>query len=167
MVFVKYNRALQRRMKRSDSTDPILLEEIDESNEWLMGRMEGNSDSDDLDDNVFEDEDLTWSAVSEATGAEEPNYTTRGSKSSAAADKGKGVASSSTQPRQKRYGPGPSNLSLVDVDDDELEHDLEANGFDKGRNWSSKMTLKQSFRVGVLVLVFCFFFTLNYEPFWF
>lgn len=132
MVFVKYNRALKRRMKRSDSSDPILLEEIDESNEWLMGRMEGNSDSDDLDDNVFENENLTWSAVSEATGAEEPNYTTRGSKSSAAADKGKGVASSSTQPRQKRYGPGPSNRSLVDLDDDEVEHDLEATGFGQG-----------------------------------
>ncbi|KAF8055609.1 hypothetical protein N665_1291s0006 [Sinapis alba] len=67
MVFVKYNRALQHHMKRSDATDPIILEEIDESNEWLMERMEGNCDNDELDDPGFENEDLTWSAVSEAT----------------------------------------------------------------------------------------------------
>lgn len=54
-------------MKRSDATDPIILEEIDESNEWLMRKMEGSSDNDKLDDHVFENEDLTWSAVSEAT----------------------------------------------------------------------------------------------------
>ena len=63
MVFVKYNRTLQRRMKRSDSTDPILLEEIDEINEWLMGKMEGNSDNNDQDDHVFNNDDLTWSVV--------------------------------------------------------------------------------------------------------
>ena len=32
MVFVKYNRALQRRMKRNDVKDSILLDEIDDSN---------------------------------------------------------------------------------------------------------------------------------------
>ncbi|XP_024011329.1 uncharacterized protein LOC112086592 [Eutrema salsugineum] len=58
MVFVKYNRALQRRYKRSDTTDPILLEEIYESNEWLLGRMDGNS-SDEDNALVFEDDDLT------------------------------------------------------------------------------------------------------------
>ncbi|CAN6862696.1 unnamed protein product, partial [Brassica oleracea] len=39
MVFGKYNRALQGRMKRNDAKDPILLDEIDDSNEWLMGKM--------------------------------------------------------------------------------------------------------------------------------
>ncbi|CAN7030175.1 unnamed protein product [Brassica rapa subsp. trilocularis] len=136
MVFVKYNRALQRRMKRSDATDPIILEEIDESNEWLMGRMDGTSDNDELDDHVFENEDLTWTAVSEATGAEEPTYSTRGTKASAA-EKGKGIASSSTQTRDKRSGPGPSVLSIVDIDEDEPEIDLElqAGGFGQDEEW--------------------------------
>lgn len=136
MVFVKYNRALQRRMKKSDATDPIILEEIDESNEWLMGKMEGNSDTDEADDHVFVNEDLTWSAVSEATGAEEPAYATRGTKASAA-EKGKGIASSPTQTREKRYGPGPSDLSLVDIDEDEPEMDLEleAGGFGQDEEW--------------------------------
>ena len=136
MVFVKYNRALQRRMKRSDATDPIILEEIDESNEWLMGKMDGTSDNDELDDHVFENEDLTWTAVSEATGAEEPTYSTRGTKASAA-EKGKGIASSSTQTRDKRSGPGPSVLSIVDIDEDEPEIDLElqAGGFGQDEEW--------------------------------
>uniref|UniRef100_A0A0D3CDT3 DUF659 domain-containing protein n=1 Tax=Brassica oleracea var. oleracea TaxID=109376 RepID=A0A0D3CDT3_BRAOL len=42
-VFVKYNRALKLRMKRSDIMNHILVEEIDESNEWLMGKMKENS----------------------------------------------------------------------------------------------------------------------------
>ncbi|KAH6771111.1 hAT dimerization domain-containing protein / transposase-like protein [Perilla frutescens var. hirtella] len=33
LVYVKYNRALQRRYKRKDIINPILLEEIDDSNE--------------------------------------------------------------------------------------------------------------------------------------
>ncbi|KAK8647580.1 hypothetical protein V6N13_121311 [Hibiscus sabdariffa] len=52
-------------------------EEIDESNEWLLGRMENNS-SDDENDFVFDDSDgLTWSHVSKAIGAHEPSYLTR------------------------------------------------------------------------------------------
>ena len=91
MVFFKYNRALQRRMKRNDAKDPILLEELDDSNEWLMGKMDGNSSSDEDDAFVHDDEDLTWSVVSEAVGVEEPNYTTRGANtpSSAKSKKGK------------------------------------------------------------------------------
>ncbi|KAL4567756.1 hypothetical protein LXL04_023349 [Taraxacum kok-saghyz] len=48
MVFVKFNRALNRRAKDKDK-DHILLEDIDESNEWLLGRLEEEND----DDSVF------------------------------------------------------------------------------------------------------------------
>ena len=66
------------------------MDEIDESNEWLIGRMDG--DSSDNDDLVWEDDDLPWNVVS----AEEPNYSTRGATgtSTSKKDKGKGVASS-------------------------------------------------------------------------
>ncbi|CAN6924916.1 unnamed protein product [Brassica oleracea] len=88
--------ALKRRSTRSDSvtTDPIILDEIDESNEWLIGRMDG--DSSDNDDLVWEDDDLPLSVVSQAMGAEEPNYSTRGATgtSTSKTDKGKGVGSS-------------------------------------------------------------------------
>lgn len=137
MVFVKYNRALQRRYKRSDTRDPILLEEIDESNEWLTGRMEGGDSSDgELDDLVFEDDGLTWSAVSKAAGAEEPSYLTRGTRAltSDKADKGKGNATTQFVPQSSRISRrhGPSVLSLVDEDDDnddEMEEDLGADDF--------------------------------------
>ncbi|KAJ0685123.1 putative transcription factor/ chromatin remodeling BED-type(Zn) family [Helianthus annuus] len=65
MVYVKFNRAMERRHKKEGTADPILLEDIDESNEWLMGTMEDEEHDDDL---VFEGEDLTWSEVGRASG---------------------------------------------------------------------------------------------------
>ena len=44
LVYVKYNRALKRRYDARDRIDPISLKDIDDSNEWLMGKMEGESD---------------------------------------------------------------------------------------------------------------------------
>ena len=120
MVFGKYNRALQGRMKRNDAKDPILLDEIDDINEWLMGKMDGNSSTDEDDDFVHDDEDLTWSVVSKAVGAEEPSYTTRGAKTPKD-NKGKGIVSSSTQNK---------HLELVDEDDDDIEGE-EGFGYEK------------------------------------
>ncbi|XP_059670861.1 uncharacterized protein LOC132316396 [Cornus florida] len=60
LVFIKYNRALRRRYNMRDNLDPILLDDIDESNEWLTGRMD---DSDAEHDLVFEDDSLTWGDV--------------------------------------------------------------------------------------------------------
>lgn len=37
-----------------DRIDPISLKDIDDSNEWLMGRMDGSSDEEE--DFVFEDD---------------------------------------------------------------------------------------------------------------
>ncbi|XP_059654196.1 uncharacterized protein LOC132300907 [Cornus florida] len=53
LVFIKYNRALRRRYNMRDTLDPILLDDIDESNEWLTGRMD---DSDAEHDLVYEDD---------------------------------------------------------------------------------------------------------------
>ena len=53
--FVKYNRALRRRFIKKDSSDPIILVDIDESNEWLLERME---DSDHKIEFVFGDDDF-------------------------------------------------------------------------------------------------------------
>lgn len=82
MVFVKHNHALKRRYKRIDTIDHILLQEVDERNEWLIGMMDGNSSNDENDDLVFKDDDLTWNVVSQAACAEDPipSYFTRGTK---------------------------------------------------------------------------------------
>ena len=99
--FVKANRALRHRHEESPSMDLILLKDIDESNEWLLGRMDGDSDDDTL---VFEDDNLTWATVARASGADEPNYYTRRRTSQGSTtkqgsmsnkDKGKAPASSS------------------------------------------------------------------------
>ncbi|KAK2643053.1 hypothetical protein Ddye_024816 [Dipteronia dyeriana] len=73
LVFVKYNRALKRRYDVCDTIDPIYLNEIDESNEWLTGRLDDENDGDD--ELVFTEEDnLTWNVVATAAGVGELSY---------------------------------------------------------------------------------------------
>ena len=105
MVYVKFNRALQH---RKGTHDPIALDDIDDSNEWLMGRMENDEDEDDL---VFLDDDLTWDVVGRASGANDPSYVTRGS--TRGGDHGVG-------PSRNDRGKRPI---LVD-EDDEVEEDI-------------------------------------------
>ncbi|GKB68903.1 hydroxyproline-rich glycoprotein family protein [Tanacetum coccineum] len=141
MVFVKYNRALDRRCKNIDTADPILLKDIDESNEWLMGHMDGEEEP--ATNFVYVDDDLTWAAVDIASGASEPAYPTRASTSrgsvqgSTSAPKGKGTAHTSTS-GSKAYGlidedyeediglsedDGVNEELGIDVDDDEDDED--------------------------------------------
>ncbi|XP_010525599.1 PREDICTED: uncharacterized protein LOC104803372 [Tarenaya hassleriana] len=113
LVFIKYNRALQRRYKMEDTRDPILLDEIDESSEWLLGRMEGNSDDDDF---VFDDDDsLTWSQVGRIAGAYDPSYNTRRSSSTNAQD---GPALSSRMNKRKSIAI-ENTLTLMDEEEEE------------------------------------------------
>ena len=71
LVFIKYNRALRRRYNIRDQIDPISLKDIDESNEWLIGKIDEELQKEE--DYVFgEDDGLTWSAVARASGADEP-----------------------------------------------------------------------------------------------
>ena len=44
--------------------DPIALNDTDDSNEWLLGELEGQEAGNDL---VFDDDDLNWLDVAEAT----------------------------------------------------------------------------------------------------
>ncbi|RZB75263.1 hypothetical protein D0Y65_033937 [Glycine soja] len=74
LVYVKYNQALLDRFECHDVIDPIALNDIDDSNEWLLGELEGEEASNDL---VFDDDDLNWLDVAEATGAGEPLQNTR------------------------------------------------------------------------------------------
>ncbi|KAL9686293.1 hypothetical protein QQ045_023749 [Rhodiola kirilowii] len=59
--------------KSPDRVDPNIFNEINESNEWLIGRMEGEKD----DDLVFNNNFLTWGMVDKASGANEPYYFSR------------------------------------------------------------------------------------------
>ena len=55
--------------------DPITLNDIDESNEWLLGKFgKGNNADNDL---VHKNNDLIWGVTTEVMGAEDPIVHTR------------------------------------------------------------------------------------------
>ncbi|KAI3730392.1 hypothetical protein L1987_61562 [Smallanthus sonchifolius] len=134
LVYVKFNRGLKQRYERRNTTDPILLKEIDESNEWVIGIMDSDEDEDNS-EFVFEDDGLTWRAVDKASGASEPIYSTR---SNAQQSKGKGV-SSSTTPTPMTYSRKTQSRRLRelidedDEDDEEMEEDIGVSG-DEGED---------------------------------
>ena len=60
-VFVKYNQDLKAQYDRCNVIDHISLVDIDESNEWLIGKIsEEDTTIHAEDDLVFEDDSLTW-----------------------------------------------------------------------------------------------------------
>ena len=61
-----------KRYNERHTIDPISLKDIDNRNEWLMGRMEDEGATED--DLVFEGNDLTWGDVARASGAEELGF---------------------------------------------------------------------------------------------
>ncbi|KAG8644405.1 hypothetical protein MANES_11G126050v8 [Manihot esculenta] len=76
LLYVKYNRALLHRYIFGNRNTPIDLENIDESNEWLIGELEKDNEDDD-DDLVFVDDMLTWGNVGRAAGVSELRYKSR------------------------------------------------------------------------------------------
>ncbi|GKV34247.1 hypothetical protein SLEP1_g42637 [Rubroshorea leprosula] len=65
-----------RDSKSPDEIDPIVLNEIDFDNEWLVG--ESGEVEDVHNDSVFENDNLTWGDVKRASGAREIRTYTRG-----------------------------------------------------------------------------------------
>jgi hypothetical protein len=102
-----------------DTIDPISLSDIDESNEWLRGRMDGESDEDD--EPVFEDDTLTWSDVARASGVRESNKTTRATTSRARANTSKGSTSTPLQ-----------MIDEEEVDSEETEEEEDEEGYKSG-----------------------------------
>ncbi|RVW36765.1 hypothetical protein CK203_101561 [Vitis vinifera] len=112
LVYIKYNRALKRRYNARNTIDPISLKDINDSNEWLIGRMEDeDSHGGAQDDFVFDDDNLTWGDVARAAGVEEARFDTRARAraSSSIIPPTRGIASSSRTL--------PSH-SLIDEDED-------------------------------------------------
>ncbi|KAL2337368.1 hypothetical protein Fmac_011814 [Flemingia macrophylla] len=67
LVFIKYNQALHERFECKDAIDPIVLREVDDTNEWMLGELD-EDDDDFEDDLVFDDDILTWRDVEKASG---------------------------------------------------------------------------------------------------
>ena len=118
--------------------DPITLKDIDDSNEWLMGRMEHEGAAED--DLVFEGDDLTWGDVARASGAEELRVYTRAKATKTPTPKPKSRPSSSKhtplidEDEEMIYSSGEEDEEEGkwkiddgdDIDDDFLDLDLDA-----------------------------------------
>ncbi|RWR76251.1 hypothetical protein CKAN_00468500 [Cinnamomum micranthum f. kanehirae] len=123
LVFVKYNRALKRRYDMRDILDPISLKNIDESNEWLLGRIDRELDEDD--EFVFDDDILTWGDVATASGVGESSQRTRATSTSRAR----------ATPRVTRSS---SVLQLVDEEESEETDEKDVDGYksnDEGQDY--------------------------------
>ncbi|XP_042441149.1 uncharacterized protein LOC122026469 [Zingiber officinale] len=116
LVYIKYNRALRRRYDMRDKIDPITLSEIDDSNEWLLGKLD-DSDKDDDNDFVFEGEDLRWSDVAQASGVGESAYDFRSRNASSS----KGTSSSALAKRKQ----SSAQTSLVNEEEINLDNETE------------------------------------------
>jgi len=123
-VFIKYNQNLKNRFKRKDLIDPISLDDIDASNEWMTGHMvEGdNSDVEVKDELVFEGDTLTWGDVTRASGAGERLHMTR--QHATAKSKGKGKEKASTSTMQPNFVEIEEEATFEDDShDDNFEYD--------------------------------------------
>ena len=117
-VFVKYNQALKAQYDRCNVIDHISLVDIDESNEWLIGKIsEEDTTIHAEDDLVFEDDSLTWGVVASASGVGDANISTRLRPRSKTSLKGDLVAATS----QPDFEEKESNLEDIEEDDNEME----------------------------------------------
>ncbi|XP_021746442.1 uncharacterized protein LOC110712290 [Chenopodium quinoa] len=118
LVYVKYNWALVQNYKLRDKIDPIALKDIDDSNEWLTGRIEEDAEN----DHVFDDDDdLTWGQVASAAKVYEERFSLR----SRGGRLGENIGSSSKGTTQSQ----PLGQANDDEEDDEegylsLEDDM-------------------------------------------
>ncbi|XP_050946565.1 uncharacterized protein LOC127151186 [Cucumis melo] len=113
LVFIKYNKALKRRYNLQDIVGPISLRDIDDSNEWLIGRLD--DDSEEEDELVFYDDTLTWGDVSRAIGAKEPTFYSK-ARASGAKTNVSCSSSSTTQPTPKQINLDDSDQKEEDTD---------------------------------------------------
>nr|DAD45738.1 TPA_asm: hypothetical protein HUJ06_003968 [Nelumbo nucifera] len=102
--------------------NPISLKDIDESNEWLLGEMDGAED-----ELVFQGDSLTWGDVARASGVEEPPRYTRSRGSSTTSQL---RAKWPKLTNSKRPSTSNSQLHLEDEDEFDIEEKTEEENMD-------------------------------------
>ena len=108
---MKYNQKIKAQYDTRDVIDPISLDDIDESNEWLFREMSAQPSMNVKDELVFNDNDddgLTWGVVARVVGVGELRKNTRFQTKSRASSK-----VSTSQP----------NIEEEDADSDEIEEE--------------------------------------------
>ena len=138
LVYINYKRALKRRYNEHDTIDPISLKDINDNNEWLIGRIEnGDSHGGAQDDFVFDDDNLTWDDVPRSPRAEEAKFTPRAKVSLSIIPQPRRITSSSRT---------LSSCSLIDEDEEMVdsvkEEDGEGYQCDNGNNDDDFVDLK-------------------------
>ncbi|MFS7941502.1 putative HAT dimerization domain, ribonuclease H-like superfamily [Helianthus anomalus] len=125
-VFQQFKRGLKQRYERRNTTDPILLQEIDDSNEWVMGVMD--DENEETSEVVFDDESgLTWRVVEKASGASEPIYATRSSTQQQSKEKDPSSSTPTPSVPPPKKAPSKRLHVLIDEgiqDDEEIEEEL-------------------------------------------
>ncbi|XP_060196903.1 uncharacterized protein LOC132626153 isoform X2 [Lycium barbarum] len=136
LVYIKYNRTLRRHYDVGDTVDPILLDNIDEANEWLIGCPQNEEE-----ELVYEGCDLDWGTVSRASGVEENIYSLRGgSSSSRSHNKGKRVATIATSSLRSRCLIDENSESETETEpeleeeEDEEQYNVENLGYQEFGN---------------------------------
>ena len=59
LVYIKYNQQLAQRYNIRDEIDPIVLNEIDECNEWLVGQVDDDNGNEKVGNELVFDDDPT------------------------------------------------------------------------------------------------------------
>ena len=80
LVYIKYNQQLAQRYNIRNEIDPIVLNEIDECNEWLVGQVDDDNDNEEAGNElVFDDgPTLNWATVYKGSSLRESiTYTRR------------------------------------------------------------------------------------------
>jgi len=69
LVYIKYNQQLGQRYNIRDEIDPILLNDIDECNEWLMEEVDDDNDNENRGNELVFDDDptLNWATIYESS----------------------------------------------------------------------------------------------------
>ncbi|RDX58047.1 hypothetical protein CR513_62666, partial [Mucuna pruriens] len=125
----------EKRYECRDLIDPIVLNDINDKNEWIVGELDGDGE-DVKDELVFDDDVLTWRDVASTTRVAEPlKYTRRQTKmqmevfaSTSRKEKGKGVVEEDEDEPSQDEGEEEYNSSFNGSDGDndmELQEDEE------------------------------------------
>ena len=129
-MFIKYNQALVERFEIRDKIDPMEFNEINFHTEWLVGEMEKVGD--DGENLVHPNDDLTWSQVADASGANEPIiYTRRTTRQKEVGSTSQATTALRTTiaPRATMATRAPMEQQVMEdveeVEDEKLEEDFE------------------------------------------
>ncbi|WJX54375.1 hypothetical protein P8452_40264 [Trifolium repens] len=121
LVFIKYNQSLIDRFNIRDKIDPMVLNEVNYHTEWFLGEMGMGEDGEPEEELVFENDDLTWDQVANASGVNEPLIYTRSSTRQRANNLAAACASKETMAQQVEE----ERVEEIgeDVEDNEVEAD--------------------------------------------